>query len=488
MQLARTVARNSAVTMAAQIAIKLLSFIFTVLIVRRLGASDYGQYAAVAAFGSMFLFVGDLGLSPYLVRELARLRDKPDGHEQVRRLYGTVLWLKLGLSLVGVCLMLVVAWLTGRPLVMIGALALNALGMLLYAVQGTSDAVLAGYERLDLSAGAKVAYQIAFVTLGGAVLFMGLGYYGLIYATLAAIVLLTALCWRVTTRLGVLPARPEWARWPILVRAALPFGVVAFALGLSYRFDSVLLNIFHGDAVTGYYNAAYNLVFSTAFLSNAINSALYPSLSRQAANDPASVPKVYGRVIRYLLLIGLPIAVGASFLADRLIPFLFDAGYEPSIQALRIVIWVVPLMFISEFLGYAVIIGGHERRVARSVLLSTGLNVAINLALVPRYGLLAAATMTVVTEMVLVGQYLWILRAQLTHVEWGHALVRPAAAALLMGCVVLLLHDLPVLACVAAGVITYGVLLLALGVVGPEEWRFVRGLRRAAPTVEGGAA
>ncbi len=487
MQFARTIARNSALTLVAQIAIKLLSFAFTVLIVRRLGASDYGQYAAVAAFGSMFLFIGDLGLSPYLVREVARLRDEPDGSVRVRQLYGTVIGLRLLLSLAGVALMLVAAWFTGRPLVMIGALLLNAVGMLLYALEGTSEAVLAGYERLDLVAGAKVVYQFTFVTLGGVALIFGLGYYGLIYATLAAIGLLTVLCWRATASLGVRPSGAVHDLWPTLLRASLPFGIVAFTLGLSYKFDSVLLNIFHGDAVTGYYNAAYNLVFATAFISNAINTALYPTLSRQVTHDPAALPHMYGRVLRYLLLIGLSIAVGASFLADRLVPFLFGAGYAPSIMALRIVIWVVPLMFSSELLGYAVIIGGQERRVVRSVLVSTGLNVAVNLALVPRYGLLAAAIMTVITELVLVSQYLWILRTQLRHVNWEYTFMRPATAALLMGGLVLLLRDLPVLVVVGVGVAAYSILLLALRVVGSDEWNFLRGLRHPVSSVEPGS-
>lgn len=488
MQLARTVARNSAVAMVAQITIKLLSFAFTVLIVRRLGAGEYGQYAAVAAFGTMFLFIGDLGLSPYCVREVARLRDAPDGRARISELYGTVLWLRLVLSFAAVTLMLFVAWLTGRPLVMIGALALNAIGMLLYALQGTSEAMLAGHERLDIAAGAKVAYQLAFVTLGGAALVLGLGYYGLIYATLAAILLLTGLSWLGARRVGTRPGRLRLSRWPALVHAALPFGIVAFALGLSYRFDSVLLNIFWGDSVTGYYNAAYNLVFSTVFLSNAINTALYPSLSRQSTISPDAVSGLYGRIISYLMMIGLPIAFGASFLAHRIVPFLFGPDYQASIPALRIVIWVVPLMFLSEFLGYAVIIGGQERRVARSVLISTGANVLINLALVPTIGLLAAATMTVVTELVLVSQYLWLLRSQLAEVNWANALGRPALAALLMAGLVLLLDGLPLLGTVAAGACAYAVLLLALGVVGPDEWQFVRGLRRPAGTYEERAA
>ena len=74
-QFSRIVARNSAFGMAAQLTIKVLSFGFTVLIVRQLGAADFGQYAAVLAFGGLFVFVADLGLSPYAVREVARWRD-----------------------------------------------------------------------------------------------------------------------------------------------------------------------------------------------------------------------------------------------------------------------------------------------------------------------------------------------------------------------------------------------------------------------------
>ncbi|MES4792645.1 MAG: flippase, partial [Chloroflexota bacterium] len=84
--------------------------------------------------------------------------------------------------------------------------------------------------------------------------------------------------------------------------------------------------------------------------------------------------------------------------------------YLPAVPVLQIVIWAVPLMFASEFLGYMVVVQGKESRVARAVLLSTSLNVALNILLIPRFGFIAAAIMTVLTEAVLVGQYLWFLR------------------------------------------------------------------------------
>jgi len=249
------------------------------------------------------------------------------------------------------------------------------------------------------------------------------------------------------------------------------------ALGLSYRFDSVLLNIFRSDAETGYYNAAYNLVFSAVLFSNVLNTALYPSLTRQAASAPQRLPHIYERALRYLMMLALPITVGVWALAEHVIVFLFKAAYLPAVPALQIVIWVVPLMFASEFLGYVVLVGGQEGRAARAITISSGLNVAFNLVLVPRFGFLGAAVMTVVTEAVLVGQYLWILRSTMRQINWANTLVRPLVAALLMGVVVLALRPhLPFLANVALGAGAYGAFLLALGVVGKDEVHFVRGI------------
>src|SRR5262245_11666295 len=479
-QFSRVVARNSAFGMAAQMAIKLLSFGFSVLIVRNLGAADYGQYAAVLAFGAMFVFLADLGLSPYAVREVARWRDTPDGTERANALFSDVLLLRFLLSVLAALLLIATAWLTGRPMVMTIAIALGTLGLIMYSVQGSSDAMLAGFERLDLSAGSKVSYQLVFVLAGAAALLLGGGYYGLIGANLLGIAVMTIICWRGARALRLRPSRARARNWPALLRASIPFGIIGFTLGLSYKFDSVLLNIFRSDAETGYYNAAYNLVFSTVMLSNVINTSLYPSLTRQAANAPHTLPAIYERALRYLLILALPIAVGAATLADQIVPFLFKAAYLPAVPALQIVIWVVPLMFASEFLGYVVLIAGDERRAARAVVVSTGFNVALNLLVVPRYGFLGAAAMTVLTEAVLVGQYLWMLRGQMRQLDWGRVLLRPLLAALLMGGLALALRGLPLLLNIALASLAYGGLLVLLGVVGRDELRFVRSLRRGA--------
>ncbi|RRR71295.1 MAG: flippase [Candidatus Viridilinea halotolerans] len=475
-QLSRTILRNSLFGFAAQIAIKILSFAFTVLIIRNLGANDFGQYAAVIGFGTVFLFIADLGLAPYTVREVARLRDRPEGPAQIQALFADLLALRLILGLISGIMVISAAVLTGRPSLMIGAIALNSLTVLIYAVHGSSEALLSGYERLDLTSGMRVVNQLVFVLLGALALWLGFGYYGLIIATMIGVAVMTLLVVRAVLALGVRPSHITPSRWLPLLRAAFPFGVIGLTLGLSYRFDTVLLNIYSGDVPTGHYNAAYNLIFALVTLSNVLNTALYPSLTRQAARDPASLPRVYERLLRYLLMVALPLAVGGFLLATPLVALLFGAEYGPTAPLLAILIWVIPLMFLTEFLGYVVVIAGRETRVARAVIMSSSVNIVANLLFIPIYGVWAAAIITVVTELVLLGQYLWMLRDMLGQLRWG-ALLRTLVALGAMALLVFALRDWPVLLSIALGGGLYGLILVALKVVGPDEVAFVRGLR-----------
>ena len=482
--LSQTVLRNSALAFAAQLALKVLSFAFTVLIVRRLGNEAYGQYAAIGAFVLVFLFLSDLGLSVFAVREVARWRDVDGGQDKINQLYGNMLSLRLTLAIISGLITVAAAALTGRPILFVGAVALYSLGILMYGVQGTSNAFLGGYERIGRSSRAQVINQIAFMVLGGLALWWGLGFYGLIFATLIGTAILTYVCWAGVRELGVKPSRPNIADWPGLIKASLPFGIVTFALGLSYRFDTVLLSVTRSDAEVAWYNVAYNLIFSCVMLSNVVNTALYPSLSRQSVAGAHVLPAIYERALRYLMMLAIPLSIGIFVLSPDLIPFLFKAENAPAALALQILIWVVPFMYASEFLGYIVLIAGQEKRVARSVVISTAFNVLVNLVVVPRYGYLAAAMMTVLTEMILVGQYFYILRAQLRNFHWGYVLLRPLLAALGMGLALWLSQGLPLWIHASIGALTYVAFLVALGVLGKDELHFVRNIRRPSPVTE----
>lgn len=457
------VARNSFFSLLGQITVKALSVVFAIFVVRRLGDTGYGLYTTALAYVGMLAILSDLGLAPYMVREVAKNPDRTSA------LFANAVLLRLMLSAGTLVVIVGSALILRRSPELVLGTAIAACTLFIYAVAGPIESLFIARERLDFLSLMNVLQQMGFVVLGTVALVSGLGFTGLLVASLGSLMLATAAGWRLLRRTGGAQWRPNPRLWPALLKAALPFGVIGFSLGLSYKVDTVLLQYFYGDAVTGWYNAAYNLIFLVMMVSHAVNLALYPALCRQYAADPKRMPALYTQALKYLFVIAIPIAVGTTVLAKPLIRLLYTDQFAPSVLPLQILIWVLPLMFLTELLGNVTIIHDQEKKVARALLVSTAVNVALNLVLIPRWGLLAASVVTVLTEMILAGQYLWLLRRELAMVDFRAVFMKPGLAAGLMGLAVFLARGANFFLAIALGAVIYLGLLTLTGSVGRQE-------------------
>lgn len=482
-QLSAIVVKNSVFSLLGNLAIKILSFCFSVFVVRRLGGESYGQYATVLAYVGIFAIFSDLGLAPYALREIAKNREKTSS------MFSNVVALRLILSFLAVVMATGSAILSGRSPELVLGIFVAGCSLFLYAVQGPLDMLLIAKERLDYSATFNVVNQLVFVSLGTIVLLKGYGVIGLIAASLCGVLAMAGLSFIVIRRrLGGLQWRVDPSTWPRLVIAALPFGIIGFTLGLSYKVDTVLLQYFQGDAVTGWYNVAYNLIFMLMTISHSVNISLYPSMVRQYVTNPDRMVQIYNRALKYMFVLYLPIAAGTTVLGDKIVLFLYSEEFNAAILPLRILIWVLPLMFLSELLGNIVVVHNQEHKAAKSIGVSTAVNLILNLILIPRFGLKAASVITVLTEAILVAQYLWMLRQELASINRVSTFLKPALAATFMGMAAWAFRGWNLLIVVTTATAIYLTGLALLGVMG-EEVRFLRTLLSRRETVvpeEGG--
>ena len=72
----KVIARNTLYGMGAQFALRGLSLFFNIFIVRQLGDTGFGQYSIILAWTGIFSFIGDMGITQYMSREIARDREK----------------------------------------------------------------------------------------------------------------------------------------------------------------------------------------------------------------------------------------------------------------------------------------------------------------------------------------------------------------------------------------------------------------------------
>jgi O-antigen/teichoic acid export membrane protein len=198
--------------------------------------------------------------------------------------------------------------------------------------------------------------------------------------------------------------------------------------------------------------------------------ALFPLLSRHAQQDRRQMARVGETGLKILLALAFPIAVGTTLLAEPIILTLAGPGYLPeSAYALQILIWYLPIGFVNGLLQYMLIAVNRQRMLSVAFAVGVVFNIAANLALIPRYGYLAAAVVTVVSELVLLVPFLWVTLREAGSLSVLGVAWRPALASGLMGVLVWLLAPLNVPLAIVAGALVYGAAILAFRVVTAEE-------------------
>ena len=474
----QTVARNAAFMLGGQALIKVLAFIFNVYVVRRLGDAHFGRYSTVLAYVAIFAMFTDLGTSTLSVREMARKE------ENIAWMVPDIMALRAVLSVIAIVCAVLSAWLLGKTTDVVLGIFLASCGLLLYAFQGPLDSMMIARERLDFSSAFRLLNQVVFMILGTTLLLVGVGYIGLVLASLAGVVamgLASAYVARRALRLHF--ERPNPHHWLPLLRASFPFGLMGIVGDFAQRFDTVFMSFVLTDSAVGWYNVPYNLIMMMLLLAQSLAISMYPTLVREYDSGRGSIQDTVPRALRYLLLLSLPISVGGMLLADRVIILLYGQEFAPAVPVMRILVWALPFMFVSEILGRAGVAMHLEKKMVKFAIIRAVIGVGLTVALVPGFGVVGAAIAAVITWLVKIVLASMVIGP--SRLFKGHVgrLLRVVVAAALMGCVVWLLRDaaflvalddkIALLLMICTGAIVYCAAVLLLGAVSLGEARYV---------------
>src|SRR5438093_632623 len=149
---------NITTLVSAQVAVKLVNFAVSIVVVRYLGAHELGRYAYVLAFAYPFGALADFGLATYAIREISR--DRAREGEVVAVLQRALLWLA-SLSWVA---MMGLATLVPHDATTLACLALAGCSSLLSATTTHLLVILTAREDFHLVA----LYQVVASLLGSA--------------------------------------------------------------------------------------------------------------------------------------------------------------------------------------------------------------------------------------------------------------------------------------------------------------------------------
>lgn len=249
--------------------------------------------------------------------------------------------------------------------------------------------------------------------------------------------------------------KPVFARsWPLVANVLLGLTI--------YNSDLIFLRIFRGRETVGHYNAAYQLISFLQNIATAFSWTLLPQLTR-VLGDRERREELYHGSAAQVFAVGLPIAVGGHFVAANLIDVVYGSEFEPSGWPLALLVLSVPFTLSKEIDLVALVAGGRQHVVMKMTGAAMVVNLALNVALIPRFGIIGAAIATLATEVARAGfASLWVRSDDFPWTP-GRRFAKSAIAGAAMGLGLWLLGDRPVFLQIPFGAAIYTLGLWSLG-------------------------
>lgn len=462
----KIIAKNTIWLMVAQIVTTVLGLIYLAYLMRHLGPEEWGIISYALSLTAILSILLDLGLNTLITREIARDRSVTGKYA------GNILIIKLLLSVSLFVIVAIAVIFIGYSEEVSTVIELILLSIIFTSISQFCYNILQANEIMEYQAfgsminsllmlsGVLFAIHNNFNIVGFSAIYAGTGLLVLIYST--------AVC---VMKVGIPRFEIDLAFWKQTLLEGFPYGLSGFFGTIYYYIDSVMLYPMQGEAAVGWYNTAYRLFIYVLFIPQILSTTLFPVMARLSALSKSSVKLAYEKFFKYMAMLGIPLGVGTTLLAGKIIYTLFGSGYSNSTIALQILIWSAVFIFLSNPFGCLFNSLNMQRIGMKIAFICSVFNVIANFIMIPSFSYIGAGITTVLTELLSFLLYYHIS----SRTEYGLSrrmtidILRIVAASSIMGCITIVMYNLNIFFLIVLSILVYfGALFLLQGIDGDD--------------------
>lgn len=200
------------------------------------------------------------------------------------------------------------------------------------------------------------------------------------------------------------------------VTIGIPFLLSGILSMINCNVDSIMISFFRGDGEVALYSAGYKIIF---FLTNVIAiifTPIFPLLSDLYNKDKGALKNLVDGTSKVIIMIAMPVMVGGILLSRDILVLLFGkeyyAGGSTSFSILLVYIFI---LFMRELYAYSLNAWNHEKIYLNIIAISASVNFIFNLLLIPKFGINAAAMVTLCSELITFFAMRLIFKKEIDH-------------------------------------------------------------------------
>jgi O-antigen/teichoic acid export membrane protein len=361
------------------------------LITVRVGPAHYGFFVISLTFVGTVMLLTDLGITSITGRDIAQSpKDAAD-------VLGQNLGLRLVLSGLIVPLVIVAGVLLYHPSSLRWCIALVALSLPFNILLTLSLSYYSASIRNYLASGILLLQQVIYVGGVAIALANGLGIIGCSTSYLISTVVASLIAFFAVRR--EVRYRPlfDVRRWRQILALSASLGAIQLINLLYLKADTLLLSKMASARAVGYYGVAYNFTNVVLVVPMLVSQSVMPLLATSTGERFASLVR---RMEHSLAVLGVASVMITILFAHQAIAILAGHHFQGAATPLKLLALSCYFSFLCTALGYAAVACNRHHRMIIVSAVGLVLNVGLNLAFIPRYGINGAASATLISEFI----------------------------------------------------------------------------------------
>ncbi len=399
------------------------AFIFIeALLARRLGQESYGTFSTVFVLSTTALLFIDLGMSWKQVQDGSRYPEK------IAEQLGTTLVLKAVFFIISYPLLILVLNALEYNTTTIGFFSVFYLFALAMASQESLAAVYVAKQRMEVNAFFQgvtpliiLALAWFFVSSEKGITTVAIAYVGGAF--------IVNIIWAIFCFKEIRPTIKIRDSWKI-IKGSYQFGLSGLLSQIFLKIDILMLSFLRDMAEVGMYAAGYKLLDFAYKIPIMAMRVFSPLLFQKSTDDKTGYRVISDAMLRGAVIAGMTTSILFYILATPIIILVFGKDFFSSIIILEVLSAGFAIKFISIAIETVLMTSDMQKQRVVSFSAATGLNVIINIILIPVYGALGAAIGTIVSELVLLISFALYARQKLKIARTAWLIIWPALVAL----------------------------------------------------------
>jgi O-antigen/teichoic acid export membrane protein len=385
--------KNSLWIIGEQIFQMLISLIVGILTARYLGPSNYGTLNYTASFVTFFTAIVTLGMEGVVIKKLI---ERPD--EEGRYLGGCIALRFICSVLTIVILPVLIYVLNPSEPIKVVLVLLQSLQLAFKSVQILDS----WFQRHLKSRFVSVGKMIACLIVSAYKVFLLMTSKDIIWFAFSnslTDLVISILLYVFYSRESKQKLLPDISKGREVLAESYHFVISGLMVSIYSQMDKIMIGQMLSDTDVGLYTTAVTICGMWIFIPLAIINSYRPLILEHKKNGQE---KLYLLRLKQLYSVIIWLCLGISFLififSGFIIRILYGEAYIGSIGVLRTAIWFETFSVIGTARGIWILAENMNKYVKYYLMIGAGVNLILNLVMIPVMGITGAAIATLITQ------------------------------------------------------------------------------------------